>query len=157
MPRIVFTVTTDLTYDQRMERICSVLADNGFEVLLIGRIKADSKALKEKKYKQTRLSCFFEKGKFFYLEYNIRLFFYLLFVKADIITSIDLDTILPVWIVSRIRRKKFVYDSHEYFTEVIEVVRRPSIKRMWERIESLVLNRIDYAYTVSESIKIEFE
>ncbi len=39
MKKIVFTVTNDLTYDQRMHRICSSLARAGYTVQLIGREK----------------------------------------------------------------------------------------------------------------------
>ena len=77
--KIIFTVTTDLSYDQRMGRICSALAEAGFEIELVGRKRKISKALKQKKYKQTRLFCWFDKGKAFYIEYNLRLFVYLLF------------------------------------------------------------------------------
>jgi len=157
MTKILFTVTNDLTYDQRMDRICSALAGAGFEITLVGRKKSDSKELTKKKYQQYRLQCHFEKGKLFYIEFNIRLFFYLLFSPVDIISSIDLDTILPGFLVSKVRNKKFVYDAHEYFTEVIEVVSRPNVKRFWERIERFVLPKIKYAYTVSESLQKEFE
>ena len=61
--KIVFTVTNDLTYDQRMQRICSTLAQEGYTVQLIGRKLPNSKPLKTQGYKQTRLSCFFTKGK----------------------------------------------------------------------------------------------
>lgn len=45
-----------------------------------------------------------------------------------------------------------VYDSHEYFTEVIEVANRPKIKRFWESIEEWIIPKIRYAYTVNQSI-----
>ena len=35
--RIIFTVTNDLRYDQRMQRICTTLSAEGYEVALIGR------------------------------------------------------------------------------------------------------------------------
>ena len=57
-------------------------------------------------FEQTRLTCIFSKGKLFYAEYNLRLFFYLLFKKLDLICAIDLDTIIPCLWVSKIRRKE---------------------------------------------------
>ena len=75
MKRIYFTVTNDLTYDQRMHRICTSLAENGYDVTLVGFIKKDSVPLKKEKFRQKRLSCLFKKGKLFYAEYNTRLFF----------------------------------------------------------------------------------
>ena len=79
MQHIVFTVTTDLSYDQRMIKICSSLAKAGYEVTLVGRKRRSSIAIVPTTYKQKRLFCFFDKGKLFYAEYNLRLFFYLLF------------------------------------------------------------------------------
>lgn len=157
MTQILFTVTNDLTYDQRMDRICTVLAREGYDVLLIGRKKKNSAELKSKPYKQKRIPCLFNKGKFFYVEYNLRLFFVLLFSKFDILCSIDLDTILPGYLVAKIRGRKFVYDAHEYFTEVIEVVNRPLIKKIWTSIEAFVVPRTKYAYTVSAGLKKLFE
>jgi glycosyltransferase involved in cell wall biosynthesis len=152
MKKIVFTVTNDLSYDQRMDRICATLVQEGFEVLLVGRKRRKSINLMTKTYGQKRLFCFFEKGKLFYLEYNIRLFLYLLGLKFDIVCAIDLDTIAPCYFAGRIKNKKLVYDSHEYYTEVIEVVRRPKIQQFWSRVEAYFVPKYDACYTVSESI-----
>ena len=83
MKRIYFTVTNDLTYDQRMQRICTSLAENGYEVTLVGYNKPTSLPFVNKKYKQKRIHCWFLKGKSFYTEYNVRLFLYLLFKKIN--------------------------------------------------------------------------
>ncbi len=157
MPRILLTVTNDLTYDQRMQRICTTLAHAGYEVQLIGRKLPTSKSLRDFSFGQKRLYCYFKKGKLFYLEYNIRLFFYLLFAKTDAVCAIDLDTILPAFFTTKLRRKKLIYDAHEYFTEVPEVVDRPRIKKVWERIALLTIPRTQYAYTVCDSLAEIFE
>ncbi|HEX7845261.1 MAG TPA: glycosyltransferase [Chitinophagaceae bacterium] len=156
MKKIFFTVTNDLSYDQRMNRICSTLAENGYEITLVGFTKKDSPPLKQEKYRQKRLRCWFKKGKFFYAEYNTRLFFYLLFQKTDAICAIDLDTILPCLRVSKWKKIPRIYDAHELFTELKEVVTRPRIKKMWTRIEQHVVPQYRHGYTVSESIAEEF-
>jgi len=153
MKKIIFTVTTDLTYDQRMARICSVLSENGYQVTLTGRRKRNSLPLKKQSYKQVRLNCFFEKGFLFYKEYTIRLFFHLLFKKTDIISAADIDSALPGLLISKVRSKKFVFDAHEYFTEVIELQNRPFVKKVWTMVESFVIKRTQFAYTVSEGLK----
>jgi glycosyltransferase involved in cell wall biosynthesis len=157
MARIIFTVTNDLSYDQRMQRISSTLAKAGHSVLLVGRKRKKSIELKQQLFEQKRLNCFFENGKLFYLEYNLRLLLFLMFRKADIICAIDLDTILPCYGVSKIKNKPLVYDAHELFTEVIEVVRRPFVRSMWLKLESYIVPKVKYSYTVSEGVKRIFE
>jgi len=150
--RIFFSVTNDLSYDQRMIRICDSLAAAGYQVCLIGRKQAKSVPLIQRRFQQVRLHCFFQKGLGFYAEYNIRLFFYLLFHGADIYCAIDLDTILPNLIVSSIKKKQRVYDAHEYFTEVPEVVRRPTVKRIWEKIAEWSIPQFEHCYTVASEL-----
>lgn len=156
MKRIYFTVTNDLSYDQRMHRICTSLAENGYAVTLVGRKRSSSIPLTEKKYKQKRIRCWFNKGKLFYMEYNLRLSFYLLFRKMDAICAIDLDTIIPCHFISRWKHIPRVYDAHELFTELKEVITRPRIKKIWTRIEKKLVPEFKFGYTVSESIAEEF-
>ena len=157
MAKIVCTVTNDLSYDQRMIRICTSLQDLGHEVLLVGRTRPGSVALVYRAFQQKRLYCIFSKGKLFYLEYNIRLFFFLLFHSFEIVCSVDLDTILPGYWISKMRNKVCVYDAHEYFTEVPEVVRRPGVKRVWEWVANRTIPKLNYCYTVGQSLAKIFE
>jgi len=113
LKRLFFTVTNDLTYDQRMHRICGSLSAAGYDVTLIGRKRKSSLPLQEKKFRQHRIPCWFDKGKRFYLEYNIRLFFYLLRKRMDAVCAIDLDTILPCLYISKLKKIPRVYDAHE--------------------------------------------
>ncbi|MEL6717093.1 MAG: glycosyltransferase [Bacteroidota bacterium] len=151
MKKIICTVTNDLTYDQRMLRICSSLSKK-YQVTLVGRQLVHSKPLTPRNFQQTRLKCFFNKGKLFYLEYNIRLFFFLLTQKTDCLYAVDLDTILPNYIVSRIKRKPCIYDAHEYFTETPEVVRRPKIQRIWEQIANESIPQMTACITVGQGL-----
>jgi glycosyltransferase involved in cell wall biosynthesis len=139
-----------------MNRICSSLAEAGYEVTLVGRKLPGSLQLKEEKYKQKRLNCWFKKGKLFYFEYNIRLSTYLQFKKMDAICAIDLDTILACHTVSVFKRVKRIYDAHELFTELKEVITRPRIQRLWQQVEKKMVPRFPLGYTVSESIAEEF-
>ncbi len=151
--KILFTVTNDLSYDQRMNRICNSLAINGFEVTLLGRKKRNSIPLDQKTFFQARLNCWLQRGKLFYLEYNFRLFFYLLFHRFDIVGSVDMDTLLPGFLAAKLKGKICVFDAHEYFTEVPEVVNRPLTKWLWEALGNFIIPRLKYAYTVSESLQ----
>jgi glycosyltransferase involved in cell wall biosynthesis len=140
-----------------MQRICGTLADAGYDVLLVGRKLRTSLPLSKKNYRQQLLKCWFNKGKLFYSEYNIRLFFYLLFEKMDCICAIDLDTILPCYYISKLKDVKRVYDAHEYFSQLDEVVNRPSIYRFWHRIEKRMIQKFKNGYTVCDSLAEEFK
>jgi glycosyltransferase involved in cell wall biosynthesis len=155
--RIVCTVTNDLNYDQRMIRICTTLAEAGYDVTLVGILRKKSKPLTERPFKQVRLSVVAEQGKLMYAHYWIKLFFWLLFRKADILCAIDLDTILPVFYVSRIRGLKRVYDAHEIFTDLKEVISRPSVHKMWLWIAQHTVPRFPVGYTIGESYAGDFE
>ncbi|MBL4654360.1 MAG: glycosyltransferase [Bacteroidia bacterium] len=152
LKKIIFTVINDLTYDQRMIRICDTLSKNGYEVELVGRELPSSISLQERGYQQTRLKCIFNQGKLFYLEYNLRLIFYLLDKKLDIISGVDTDTLFATYVSSKILGKPLVYDAHEYFTEVEEVVNRPVVKSIWQMLESLIIPNLKYTYTVSSGL-----
>lgn len=91
------------------------------------------------------------------MEYNLRLFFYLLFKKMDLVCAIDLDTILPCYFISKIKRVHRVYDAHELFCEMKEVVSRPPIYRLWKRIEKFTVPKFKNGYTVNQPISQEFK
>ena len=154
---IILTVTTDISYDQRMIRICNSLSQAGFKITLIGCKLKNSIPLSPQSFQQKRINVFFEKGKLFYAEYNIRLFIYLLFKKMDCICAIDLDTIIPCYIISTIKNIKRVYDAHELFCEMKEIVTRPAIYKMWKRIERYTVPKFKSGYTVNEPIAQELK
>jgi len=154
---LVFTVTNDLSYDQRMQRICTSLASAGYDVLLVGRMKNGAIPLTAQAFRQKRLTAWFQKGPAMYMEYNCRLLFFLLFCKMDVICAIDLDTILPCYFVSRLRRKKRVYDAHELFTEMKEIVSRPLIRKWWMATEQFAVPKFRHGYTVNQSLQQTFK
>jgi glycosyltransferase involved in cell wall biosynthesis len=153
---IYLTVTNDLSFDQRMRRICGSLAGAGYRVVLVGRQMKQSIPLQQTIYQQVRLHCLFNSGKFFYIEYNLRLFLFLLFKKMDCICAIDLDTIIPCLFISKIKKVKSVYDAHELFCEMKEIVTRPAIYKLWKRIESYAVPQFKAGYTVNQPIADEF-
>lgn len=157
MKHIYFTVTNDLSYDQRMHRICTSLRGEDYQVTLIGRQLKSSIPLESKTYQQKRLRCIFNNGFLFYSEYNLRLFFYLLTKKLDGICAIDLDTILPCLLISKLKRAIRIYDAHEYFTELKEVRTRPFVKKFWTAIERFAVPKYTRGYTVTEGLANEFK
>jgi glycosyltransferase involved in cell wall biosynthesis len=149
--RAIVSVTNDLATDNRVARTCAVLQGLGYEVLLVGRKLPDSLLL-ERPYRTQRIRLLFNKGPLFYAEYNMRLFLLLLFSKATLFLSNDLDTLLPNFIAARIRGKKLVYDTHEFYTEVPELVERPRVRAVWLAIERWIFPRLRNVITVNRSI-----
>lgn len=149
--KAILSVTNDLATDQRVHKIATSLIDMGFDVSLVGRLRPWSEKL-ERPYKTFRFKLFFEKKVWFYADYNIRLFFYLLFKPFDVYISNDLDTLLPNYLVSKIKGKALVYDSHEYFTEVPELISRPKVRKVWLKIEKYIFPKLETVYTVNSSI-----
>ncbi len=154
--KICFTVTNDLSFDQRMIRIASSLAKAGHDVTVVGRRLSGSNDLAQQSFQQNRLRCVFKSGKRFYTEYNLRLFLFLLSKKYDCLCAIDLDTIMPVLFVSKLRRVMRVYDAHELFCEMQEIVTRPTVYRTWKKIEKYSVPQFYNGYTVNKPIADEF-
>lgn len=154
--KVIVSVTNDLYTDQRVHKVCSFIQNQGHQVLLVGRLRKDSLEL-QRDYQTKRFKLPFDKGPFFYASYSIRLFCFLLFTRFDILVSNDLDTLLPNYLASKLKRKKLVYDSHEYFTEVPELVNRPKTQAIWERIEGKIFPKLKHVYTVNHSIASKYE
>ena len=152
MKQIIISVTNDLATDQRVDRVCNTLVKMGFSVLLVGRKLKQSLPLKPRQYRMKRLRLLFTKGPFFYAEYNIRLFFFLLFHKANLLVSNDLDTLLANFMASGIRRLPLVHDCHEYFRGVPELNGRGGTVRFWKKIEDYIFPKLHSVYTVNASI-----
>lgn len=151
LKKIIVSVSNDLTTDQRVAKVCNTLVNAGYKIVLIGRKLSESKDL-NRKYTTKRIKLLFNSGFMFYAEFNIRLFFVLLFFKKDMLLSNDLDTLLPNYLVSKFQNKRIVYDSHELFSEIPELVHRPFIKKCWTSLESWMLPKLKNTYTVCNSI-----
>ena len=141
----------DLVTDNRVHKVAVSLQKMGFEPVLIGRLLPESHSV-EREYQTRRMKLLFRTGPIFYLEYNLRLFFWLLKTRIDLFVANDLDTLPANYLASRIKHKPLVYDSHEYFTEVPELIGRPVVRAIWTWIEKLLVPRVDAAYTVCDSI-----
>lgn len=151
MPHITVLVSNDLQHDQRVAKVCETLLEMDYSITLVGRMMKGSTPMK-RPYKTVRFKLWFDRGALFYAALNIRLFFYLLFVRTDAILSNDLDTLLPAYLIAKLRGKKLYYDSHEYFTEAEGLTGRLFQKKVWLFIESRIFPKLKHVYTVNRSI-----
>ena len=155
MATIHILVTTDLVTDQRVQRTAATLSAAGHRAVVVGRRTAITPTEVEKDYCVHLLSPPFSKGMLFYLSYNIMAFYYLSFKKTNIIYANDLDTLLAARALSFFKRIPLIYDSHELFTEVPELINRPIKKGIWRFLEKWLVKGADAAITVSESVSVE--
>lgn len=152
MKRIIVSVTNDMTNDQRVNRVCNSLCDMGYDVLVLCRRLKSSAELEPRRYKVKRFRLLINKGFLFYACFNLRLFIYLLFHRCDALLSNDLDTLFTNALISKLKRKKLFYDTHELFTEVPELLNSGFKKKVWLWIERHCIHRPVATYTVCNSI-----
>lgn len=151
-PKAIVSVINDLVTDQRVDRNCRALIKCGYEVVLVGRVLENSLPLPERPYQMHRMQLAFNKGPLFYLEYQIRLLLFLLTHKAQLLFANDLDTLLPNYLISSIKKTKIVYDTHELFCEVPELLESPNKRKIWKSIEKWVFPKLKKVLTVNQSI-----
>lgn len=148
---VIIAVTNDLVTDQRVKRVAETLQQNGYSVSLVGR-KLPYSLPVNRPYHTHRFRLWFNKGALFYACYNMRLLWFLLWNRFDVVLANDLDTLPASFLACRLKRKPVVYDSHEYFTEVPELIDRKFQQNTWRLLERMMVPKIKHAYTVSEGI-----
>ncbi len=151
MKRLIIAVNNDLNTDQRVLRIAGTLSANGFDVFLFGRIAPNSKSLSIG-HKAVRARLMAHKGMMLYILFNWRLFWFLMSHKYDAVLSNDLDSLVGSSLASFFKHKPVVYDSHEYFTELPELVGRPFKRWIWLVAERMFLPHVKASYTVCKSL-----
>lgn len=151
------SVINDLVTDNRVNKTCLTLLESDYDVTLIGRKLKHSLPLPDWNFNAERMKLIFTKGAAFYLFFNLRLFFKLLFKKADLLYANDLDTLLPNYLVSKIKNIPLIYDSHELFTEVPELQNSKLKRQIWKLLEKFTIPKLKYCITVNDSIAKIYE
>ena len=155
--RVAFSVTNCICHDQRVLKIAATVRNLDCDITIIGR-KSDDRCNSESlPFKTHRFRMIFKRGFLFYAFFNLRLFGFLLLHRYDLLVSNDLDTLLPNYLVAKLKHILLVYDSHEYFTGVPEIQDRPFVRRVWKRIEKFVFPGLKYVMTVSDSIASQYK
>lgn len=156
-PRVAFSVTNCICHDQRVLKIAQTVRSLDCDITLIGRKSSDCCSLDSVPFKTYRFRMIFKRGFLFYAFFNVRLFGFLLLHRYDLLVSNDLDTLLPNYLVSKLKHVPLVYDSHEYFTGVPEIQDRPFVRLVWKTIEKSIFPRLKHVMTVSDSIANQYE
>lgn len=154
---IVVAVTNDLVTDQRVGRTCGALAEAGYRVTLVGRRLPWSGDPGPRPYRTERMRLLFRRKAVFYAEYNLRLWLKLMVKQADAFYANDTDTLLACCWAARLRRKRLLFDAHELFPEVPELVTKPHVRAVWKWVERRCLPYVDEAFCVCRSVADEYE
>lgn len=156
--KVLSAVINNIETDQRIDKVCNSLLKFGYEVELIGTTLR-GKPLLNKSYKTAIIPIKNQASFKLYAEFNFKLFINLM-LKADektILLANDLDSLLPFYLVSKIKNLPLVFDSHEIFSELPSLHDRPKTKKVWKTLERFLLPRMKYFYTVSNGYAKWFE
>ncbi len=149
--KILSAVLNNIETDQRLDKVCRSLMKFGYEVELIGAT-INGKPVLNKPYKTFLIEQKNQSTMKKYAEFNYKLFFTLLRKsdKQTILLANDLDSLLPFYLVSKIKKLPLVFDSHEIFSELPSLHNRPKTKKVWKTLERFLVPKIKYFYTVSD-------
>ncbi len=154
--KIIFCSSSYYEYDRRIQRIIGALREEGYEISWISRqYDRGPDSLEEVDHYIIRT--IFNRGPLFYFEFQFKLLILLLFQTYDVISTVDLDTVLPSYLASIFRRKLIVFDAHEIFYEVPELNGKKIKKRIWKFLAKITIPKIHYNYTVNASLKKHYE
>ena len=148
----IVSVINDLVTDSRVNKTCLTLIESGYDVILIGRMVRGSLPIPDWPFKSSRMKLLFQKGPLFYFFFMTRLFFHLLVKKADLLYANDLDTLLPNFLMARFKNIPLIYDSHELFCDVPELLETRFKRRLWQRLEGWIVPKLKQCITVNDSI-----
>ena len=151
------SVINDLVTDNRVNKTCMALIECGYDVTLVGRKLSNSLPIPNWSFKTIRLKMIFKKGPVFYFFFNLRLFFVGLINKTDLFYVNDLDTLAPMFLLSKLKKKPLIYDSHELFCEVPELKASRIKKSIWQKLEGYIIPKLQTCITVNVSIAKIYE
>ncbi len=151
------SVINDLVTDNRVNKTCMALIECGYDVTLVGRKLSNSLPIPNWTFKTIRLKMIFKKGPVFYFFFNLRLFFVGLINKTDLFYANDLDTLAPMFLLSKLKKKPLIYDSHELFCEVPELKSSRIKKSIWQKLEGYIIPKLQTCITVNVSIAKIYE
>ena len=149
--KVLISVFNNLYTDQRVEKVCRTLSENGFEPELVGNNWGGLPEM-ARPYPFSRIVLKSTVLRFAYVEFQRKLYQELL-RKADkntVLLSNDLDTLLPNYLISKKLNIPLVFDSHEIFTEMPSVNGRFT-QRIWRSLESFIVPKLKFMMTASES------
>jgi glycosyltransferase involved in cell wall biosynthesis len=149
--KIIISAFSNLSTDQRIEKICQTLYDNGYRIELIGN---DWNGVEDmaRPYPFSRIHLVSKSLKTAYFEFNWKLY-HQLKKRADqntVLYANDLDALLPNYLIAKKLNLPLIFDSHEIFSEMPAVQGKMS-QKLWRLLEKSVIPNLKFMITASES------
>ncbi len=147
--RVIVSAFSNLYTDQRIEKICRTLHENGYDIDLIGNTWAGNNDL-SRPYKVSRIQLISKSLKTAYFEFNWKLYRELK-KRADketILYANDLDALLPNYLIAKKKQIPLIFDSHEIFSEMPAIQGKMS-QKLWRYVEKSILPNLRFMITAS--------
>ncbi|WP_294301421.1 glycosyltransferase family 4 protein [uncultured Chryseobacterium sp.] len=147
--KIISSAFSNLYTDQRIEKVCRTLYENGYEIELIGNNWNGAEKM-SRPYPFSRIPLVSKSLKTAYFEFNWKLYRELK-KKADkdtILHANDLDALLPNFILAEKLHIPLVFDSHEIFSEMPAIQGKMS-QKLWRYLEKRLVPNQQFMITAS--------
>ncbi|WP_027378605.1 glycosyltransferase [Chryseobacterium daeguense] len=147
--KIITSAFSNLYTDQRIEKVCRTLHENGYDIELIGNDWNGAEKM-SRPYPFSRIKLISKSLKTAYFEFNWKLYQELK-KKTDkntILHANDLDALLPNYLIAKKLNIPLVFDSHEIFSEMPAIQGKMS-QKLWRYLEKKIIPNIKYMITAS--------
>lgn len=149
--KIITSAFSNLYTDQRIEKVCRTLYENGYEIELIGNDWNGAEEM-QRPYPFSRIHLASKSLKTAYFEFNWKLY-HELKKKADqntILHANDIDALYPNYLIAKKLNIPLVFDSHEIFSEMPAVQGKMS-QKLWRYVEKTAIPKLSWMITASGS------
>lgn len=149
--KIITSAFSNLYTDQRIEKVCHTLYENGYSLELIGNDWGGAEKI-TRPYPFSRIMLVSKSLKTAYFEFNWKLYKELK-KKADkntILHANDIDALLPNYLIAKKLKIPLIFDSHEIFSEMPAIQGKMS-QKIWRYLEKKVLPNLKFMITASGS------
>lgn len=147
--KIITSAFSNLYTDQRIEKVCRTLHENGYDIELIGNNWGGAEEM-SRPYPFSRIQLISKNLKTAYFEFNWKLY-HELKKKADkntILHANDLDALFPNYLIAKKLDIPLIFDSHEIFSEMPAIQGKMS-QKLWRYLERSVVPNIKFMITAS--------
>lgn len=145
---IVIVANSDITYDNRVRRLCRALSEEGKTGLLICS-QAQEKRLFNFRIINLQLP---KEGFKSFFKFFIKSLLVLLTLRFKLVIACDLDASPSARLVSMLKQKFLIYDAHEYITGTASVQRTAWRHMIWHLLEQIFVRISPIGMTVNNSI-----